>query len=155
VSIGIIESDNGTKLGTIKKLQELDENMNEELRRRLEEVWDKILMDAISECPMESGALASTIRIVEGAFGGMMGGIVGRMVFEKSITAGDETVMNPKGTPTSHYASSVHDGYTHWKSGRWIAGYPFLDIAIDKNFDELERAIEEAMKTLGKKFGED
>lgn len=155
MSVGLIESDGGTKLLAIKKLGEVDRDLDKELRRRLDEVWDKILMDAISECPILSGALASTIAIVEGAFGGVMGGVVGRMVFEKTIVAGDDAITNDRGTPTSHYASSVHDGYIHWKSGVFIAGHPFLDIAIDRNWDELERAINEAMKALGERFGED
>jgi len=154
MSIQITEDDNGTKRLTINKLKKVSKRLTPELRAELDQVWDNVLMDAIGECPILSGALASTIRIVEGAFGGMMGGVVGRMVFDRSITAGDETILNPRGVPTSHYASSVHDGYTHPRSGNWIAGYPFLEIALDRNMADLERAINRVLKSLGEKFGD-
>lgn len=154
MSVQLSETDSGTKRLAINKLAETSKRITPELREELERVWDRILMDAIGECPRISGALASTIRIVEGSFGGMMGGIAERMVFDRTIIAGDETISNPRGTPTSHYAKSVHDGYTHWKSGRWVTGYPFLEIALDKNMPDLERAIEKVLKSLGEKFGE-
>ena len=151
----LIESDNGTKRKVREKLKKLDKKIEKSLITELDAIWNKILGDAITECPKITGTLASTIRIVEGAFGGMMGShIAGRMIFNKTITAGDEMITKPSGEPCV-YAQWVHDGFIHWKSGRWIVGHPFLDIAIERNMAELEEAIEKAMKNSGKWFGED
>jgi len=151
----LIESDGGTKKKVRQKMKELSKKIEKDLRAELDAIWDKILGDAIAECPKITGTLASTIKIVEGAFGGMMGShIAGRMVFDKTITAGDEMITKPTGEPCI-YAQWVHDGFIHWKSGRYVAGHPFLEIAIERNMAELEEAIEKAMKDSGKWFGED
>jgi len=155
MSIIISETDNGTKAQTRRKLKEIDETIDKELRDALERVWDKILWDAILECPIVTATLVSTIKIVEGAFGGLMGHhIAGRSVFDKTITAGDEAVTKPDGTPCI-YAQWVHDGFTHPKSGRWVAGQPFLEIALEKNMPELEMAIKKVMDAMEKRYGED
>lgn len=156
MSIILKESDDGTKQQVIKKVKEFDKNIDDALKQKLDEVWDKILWDAIMECPIITGTLASTIRVVEGAFGGLMGGhVAGRMVFDRTITAGDETVTNPRSGQPCIYAQWVHDGFIHPRSGRFIAGNPFLEIALERNFPELEKAIEEAFKEREKIFGED
>lgn len=155
MSIILKESDAGTKQKVVKKLSEYDKKVDETLRQKLDKVWDKVLWDAIMECPIVTATLASTIRIVEGAFGGLMGGhVAGRMVFDRTITAGDEAVTKPDGSPCI-YAQWVHDGFIHPRSGRWVAGNPFLEIALERNFAEIESAIEEAFSERDKVFGED
>lgn len=155
MSVILVESDEGTKQKVMRKVEEYDKKIDDALRQKLDKVWDKVLWDAIMECPIVTATLASTIRIVEGAFGGLMGGhIAGRMVFDRTITAGDEMVTKPDGTPCI-YAQWVHDGYVHPKSGRFVVGHPFLEIALEMNMPELEKAIEEAFNERDKIFGED
>lgn len=155
MSVILKESDEGTKGQVIKKVKEYDKKLDATLKQKLDVVWDKVLWDAIMECPVITGTLASTVRIVEGAFGGLMGShIAGRMIFDRTITAGDETITKPDGSPCI-YAQWVHDGYIHPRSGKWIAGNPFLEIALEKNFAELEKAINEAFKERNTEFGED
>lgn len=155
MSVILKESDDGTKQKVVKKIEEYDKKLDDTLRQKLDKVWDKVLWDAIMECPIITGTLASTIRIVEGAFGGLMGGhIAGRMVFDRTITAGDETVTKPDGSPCI-YAQWVHDGFIHPRSGRLTRATPFLEIALERNFAELEKAINEAFGERDKVFGED
>lgn len=156
MSIVLSETDNGTKREVVEALKKYDKKLSKTVADRLEQVWDQILWDAIMECPIVTGTLVSTIKIVEGAFGDMMGThIAARTVFDRSIVAGDETIINPRTGQPCIYAQWVHDGHSQSGTGRWIAGHPFLEIALDMNMAELETAIEAAMKEMEQTFGED
>lgn len=147
--IGIFESDDGTKAECQKKLERFQEQLPEEIRKKLNAVWEKIWMDAIMLCPIETGALAASIKIIEGGIGGLMGGIAALAVYDKTIVAGDITVENPKtGIPTSEYALLVHDGHPT-KGGGFVPANPFLLDALRMNEAELMEAVDEAMKMAG------
>jgi len=122
------------------------------IKRKLDEVIDRIVEDAILGCPKDTGTLASTIKAVEGASGIFGAGIKGFTVYDKSIVAGDPSVTNPKTGRPCIYAPLVHDGHAT-KSGGWYAGSPFLSDAIMAHEDEVERAVDEALKTIGQKTG--
>lgn len=122
------------------------------VRAKLDEVIDKIVEDAIMGCPKDTGTLASTIQAIEGASGIFGAGIKGITLYDKSIIAGDPTRTNPKTGRPCNYAPLVHDGHAT-KSGGWYAGNPFLTDAMMRHEDEAERAVDEALKTIGKKTG--
>lgn len=150
--IGIFESDNGTKAECRKKLEKFQETLPEEIRKRLDMVWDKIWNDAIMLCPIETGALAASIKVIEGGMGGFLGGIVAFPIYDKTIVAGDIAVTNPKtNIPTSEYALLVHDGHPT-KGGGFVSANPFLLDALRMNEAELMEAVDEAMKMAGQDY---
>lgn len=127
---------------TMGQLSEIRDGLEEEIRLELEAVMQKILADAISLCPKDTGALASSISLESGVISA--GDFAGYQIF-----AGSPDIINPKsGKPTSEYASMVHDGHA-LPNGSFYEGVPFLEEAIMLHFEELERAVERALKELG------
>jgi len=148
----IEESDGGTKALMKKKLKKMKESVDQAIAGELNLVWANILNDAIRFCPKETGALASTIKIIEGMLGGLgMGRMVGKAVFDRTIIAGDATIINPKSGIPVIYASWVHDGHI-MPDGTFWGGIPFLTEALANNEGDLMKAVERALKRLGKEF---
>jgi hypothetical protein len=157
----ISETDDGTKMKTKYEIEKFSRKLPEEIRAELEEIWDKIWMEAINLCPIDTGALASSIKVLEGAsetLGGMGGGNVktvtagpslsGELVFDRTIMAGDEIIINPKtGKSTAVYASLVHDGHM-MRDGTFWHGVPFLTEAVAKYEGELMAAVDKAIQEL-------
>lgn len=153
------EDDAGTKQGVIDSLKGVDEKLIEEAQDKLEAVWEKILETAIMLCPIDTGTLMSTIRLVsgdstpEGASytpeGG--GGEKAVTIYDSTIIAGDENTTKPNGEPCI-YAEWVHDGHFD-RSGRWVEGQPFLEEAILEHEDELDEAIDDVMNAIGAEQG--
>jgi hypothetical protein len=71
----IEETDFGTKKTTREALEKTrrDFKDGDEFAQELNDVWLKILRDAISGCPWQTGALAGTIRIVKIPLGMLTG----------------------------------------------------------------------------------
>lgn len=150
--IGITESDNGGKTRTQQALKKVQEDLPEKIRARLNAVWDKIWNDAIMLCPVETGALASSIKVIEGGMLGESGLIKAFTIFDKTIMAGDIIIVNPRsGMPTSEYALLVHDGHPT-KSGGSVPAQPFLTDALAMNETELMAAVDDAMKLIGQDY---
>ena len=148
----IKESDGGTKKLVIKKLEEFRRELSPKLHMELDRVWNQVWMDAIDMCPVITGTLVSTIKIVEGGLGGIVsGGIKQLMVIDKTIMAGDVNLINPKSGMPCIYAILVHDGH-RTRSGSWVAGQPFLADAIMKNEAAIMAACNKALKELGIKY---
>lgn len=133
--------------------------ITEAARNRIEEVWTKIYEMALSLCPVDTGSLVSTIRLISGGdltenSGETIGGGLpmvgeGASIYNGIITVGDPTVVNPKNhQPTSVYANMVHDGHFN-SGGGYIQGVPFLTDAIDAYEGELMEAIEDALHEAG------
>jgi len=158
--IEIRESDDGTKQALADALKMLQEGIGEgkEIRKELGDVWKKIRDDAKALCRImayDTGTLWSTIRISSIPTGTMLGGfskIKAITIFEGTIIAGDITKINPKSNKPCDYAMWVHDGHRD-KSGKMVPPKPFLTESIAKNEDELNKAIDRALKKLGKRYG--
>lgn len=155
----IEESDGGTK----KKAREAIQNLKKDFKtgniiaKELRKVMIKIREDAKLICRQEAydtGTLYRTIRISRIPMGVMTGGwshVKAITIFNMSVVAGDLTKINPKTNRPCDYASWVHDGH-RMRDGSFFSGVPFLTEAVAKNAAELEKAIERALKKLGKKY---
>ncbi|OGD52570.1 hypothetical protein A3K80_00535 [Candidatus Bathyarchaeota archaeon RBG_13_38_9] len=153
MSIVLFESDNGTKQLTIDRLNELRKKIPEEYEKALDVVWDKIFLTAIMLCPVDTGTLMSTIRIERG--GGVMSGFSGIKaitIFDSTIVAGDERIINPKSGQPCIYSTWVHDGHFD-RGGKWVPAQPFLTDAVNAHEEELERALDNVNKALEENFG--
>ena len=156
MSVTIEEDDSGTKRAALLAMQKTasDFKRGQAIEEELNRVWDQIKMDAEIMCPKDTGALASTIRVVKIPMGQMTGAwsrIKDITMFDRSIIAGDFSVMNPKSHRPVDYASWVHDGH-RFRDGRIMQGVPFLTEALAKNDEELNKAVERALQRLGKQY---
>jgi hypothetical protein len=157
MSVVITESDNGTKGRVKQTLRDISTELPAQVAQELEDVWNRIWMDAIDLCPKKTGALAASINVISGGIG--VGGGLGQertarspisnWIFDRTIVAGDETVINPEtGKTTAEYAEWVHDGHI-MRDGTFWEGVPFLTQALMAHEAELEAAVAKAMKELG------
>jgi len=151
MTVVVSETDSGTKKKVILELKESHKRMKKAVREELETVWQKIWEDAVNLCPKDTGALASSIKVVKGGTGafGIAHG-AGEPVLDIYITAGDPSIVNPKtGKTTDYYASLVHEGH-RMRDGTFWAGVAFLTEAILNNWNELDAAMAKALKELDK-----
>mgnify|MGYP001054056052 CR=1 FL=1 len=142
MSVQIQEDDNGTKEKTIEEIDGIKKELPPEVAKQLNKVWEKILRDARTLCPVDTGTLKSTIRTMRTPKGLMSSGVGGSkdfIIFDRALVAGDSTVTKPTGEPCI-YARWVHDGHV-MRNGQFWAGVPFLANALDMNETELEAAI--------------
>lgn len=156
MAVVVEESDAGTKKKAKEALQRLrrDFQGGKLISKELMRVMTKIKNDAKVACPKETGTLAGTIRLVKIPMGAMTGGwshVKAITIFNMSIVAGDLTAINPKYNKPCDYAAWVHDGHK-MRDGSFWSGKPFLTEAIAMNSAELDKAVEKALKKLGKKF---
>jgi len=153
----VTESDDGTKGRVKQTIKEIGEGLSDEVRKELEEIWAKIEEAAKDLCPIDTGALVSTIQSVESGGGAISAtSMTSNEVFNKSLIAGDESVVNKKtGKSTAEYAGLVHDGHATRDGIMWY-GVPFLTEALMMYEEELQAAIDKALKELqGGKVGAD
>ena len=151
--IALTETDDGTKEKTQRELSQIKKKLPHESRQKFDEIMEKVLMTALQLVPIDTGALASSIRIVEGALGGASGNIKEVLIFDKTIIAGDEMLINPKTGKPVNYAMYVHDGYS-LPDGGWKDGTYFLTMAISQHYQELEEAINRVTEYLNNKGSE-
>jgi len=152
----IHEDDAGTK----KKMREAvvrirnDFGDGTEIAKELEGVMQRVRNTAFMRCPKEYGALADTIRIVKIPMGTMTGSwsqVKAVTIFNLSIVAGDLSKTHPATGRPIDYASWVHDGHK-MRDGNFWAGIPFLTEALAEHNDDINKAIDRALKKIGKKF---
>jgi len=155
--IGLEESDGGTKKQVSDNLGKVSGQLNAELSERLEKIWNDIYNDAIANCPVDTGSLVGTIKLdvdagnlqASGAGIDIMSTGMSENIFNGTITAGDDAVVNPiNKIPTSWYAIWVHDGH-YTVDGVWVPEQPFLENALAAHEAELEQAMDEALKNIG------
>lgn len=156
--VALQESDGGTKKKTAKALEKTRKRFKKgkEVEAKLDRVWQKVERAAINYCPVKYGDLKRTIRIVKIPVGQMSGAwsrVKELTIFDRSIIAGDITKMNTMGKPIN-YATWVHDGH-RMRNGRMWAGVPFLTMALAQYDSEINKAIDEALKEIGKKMESD
>jgi hypothetical protein len=155
--VAVYESDNGTKARVKETVRLMGEELPDAVRQELEEIWTKIEQAAIDLCPVDTGALASTIKSVEGGGGAISAtSMTTNDIFNRTLIAGDETVINRKtGKSTAEYAGWVHDGHA-MRDGTMWEGVPFLVEGLMMYEEELQAAIDKAVKELqGGKSGEE
>jgi hypothetical protein len=159
MGVVIKETDDGTKQKVMSFLSDASVELPQKVADILNDIWNRILMDAIdfSSKTMDTGALASSINVIQGGLvaGGGLGQErssrkpVSNWIFDRTIVAGDETIINPlTGKSTAMYAEWVHDGHI-MRDGIFWEGNPFLTDALAAHEDELNAAVDRAMKELG------
>jgi len=175
MSARIEEYDFGTKAATRRKIQEMQDTAPMKFDRAVYKWWFKVYQTALQECPVDTGALRASIRIQRGETEPQGKFVVGRTADYAStsyyIAAGGGGVINPKHKREVDYAQAVHDGYytggtklatvEGFKTkksvgiGRWMAGDPFLDRAIQMNEGEFWKIMGEFMDDKQKQWSED
>ena len=141
-----------TKMGmkeTEDDIRSLRDDLPNQIALELDEIWQKIKDEAISRCPKESGALASSIELESEGGSGITGATGnGATIYQNAIYAGNDSTFNFEGQPTSQYAQAVHDGHM-LPNGDFWEGTPFLEDALDMYEDELNNCVNKAMDELG------
>lgn len=119
------------------------DSLCEQIINELDAIMEQVKADAISLCPKDTGALASSINLTGGAISSSSN------FYEASIYAGDENIINPKtGKPTSEYAQLVEEGH-EMRDGSFWEGSEFLSQAMQMHEAELEACVDRALKELG------
>jgi len=160
MGVVITETDSGTKKKLMRHLDKISKELPEAIAKELDEIWMRIWYDAIDRCPKITGALAASINVIEGTVGAgggagkmmsprqVIGFLVGQDIFNRTITAGDVTVINfETKKSTAEYAQWVHEGHK-MRDGRFWFGVPFLTDALAAHEAELMDAVNRAMKEL-------
>jgi hypothetical protein len=126
-----------------RQLEEIRDGLCEEITNEIDAIMEKVKQTAIMMCPKVTNALASSISLTGGAIS------AGSMFYEASISAGDESIVNPiSGKPTSEYAELVESGHV-MRDGMFWSGIPFLEDAMMAFEDELSACVEKGLKELG------
>ena len=133
-------------------IRSLRDDLPNQIALELDEIWQKIKEEAISRCPKESGALASSIELESEGGSGVVSvsgsAKQGAVIYSNAIYAGNDETFNFEGQPTSQYAQAVHDGHM-LPDGSFWEGTPFLEDALDMYEDELNNCVNKAMDELG------
>lgn len=146
MSMVLDETDFGGKAKIKKKVNEIDDNIKESLKDRLEIWWREVLNDAIALCPVDSGALQSSIRIVDASYAPeqfQVTGETGNVLVDSIIIAGS-SALNNDGVPCMQYALAVHDGHVMRDGKSIYMGVPFLANALLIHEAELEAILSNA-----------
>jgi hypothetical protein len=153
--IDVKVSDYGSSDNVLKDIKTINMKIEKEAKRALTRVWNDVYKEAISMCPVDTGTLVSSIKLVVSRSNDFnIGGelkestfaISGKSasVFNGMIIAGDDKKMNPKNRMTSsQYCSIVHDGAYH--NGTWVDGVPFLTMALEKYASKIEKAVNKSI----------
>lgn len=154
--IVVHEDDDGTKKKTREALVRTRDDFAKGtiIANELEKVLRRVRNTAYERCPKVTGTLANTIRITRIPMGTMTGGwsqMKSITIFNMSIIAGDLMTMNPITGKPCDYATWVHDGH-NMRDGNFWGGIPFLTEAFAQHNQEVNKAIDRALKKIGKKF---
>ncbi len=159
----IFEDDLGTKKRTRKALDNMFRKRGP-WKRVWDNFWKKVESDAKAFCPVRTGALWSTVKVIDIGETGDIGApefqkisvIMPAQDIQKdtrAIVAGDISVINPESGKPVTYAQAVHDGYMS-RTGTWVAGNPFLDMSININLpylnDLIDRYIDEEFREFSR-----
>lgn len=149
----VTSEESPNKEEVMKDLENFGKKIPEEVKQRLLKVLDKIKADAFDYCPKDTWTLARTIRwmSIPTLASLKQSGEKALIILDKALVAGDPTKINPKTGRPCIYARWVHDGH-RLRNGMFWVGRPFLTWAWSANEVELNKAIEGALKKLGKDF---
>lgn len=123
------------------------DELNDAVSAELDQIWQKIKDLAIQMCPVESGALASSIELESEGGSGSTGVSGSGEFYSNAIYAGNDETFNFDGQPTSQYVLAVHDGHM-LPNGDFYEGTPFLEDAVDAFESELDSAVDRALAEL-------
>jgi hypothetical protein len=135
---------------TQEDIRTLRDEFPDQVAEELDNIWALIKQKAIELCPIESGALASSIELEsEGGSGktGVSATTQGGEFYRNAIYAGNDETFNFDGQPTSQYVLAVHDGHV-LPNGDFFEGTPFLEDAVDAYEDELNQVVDRALSEL-------
>lgn len=138
----VVESDRGSKQRAISAGARVARRGAEVYQREFLHWLSKVVMLAKRYCPVDTGTLAKTIRIVTKAPTGVYFEVIRDPLQNKIdvtalITAGG-WLVNPKTGRICDYAEAVHDGHVT-RGGGYYFGVPFMTMAIDQCTPELDR----------------
>jgi len=162
MAVVLEETDRGSKKRLWNALERMFKDRTE-WNIAWDEFWTKVEEDAKVLCPVDTGALRESIRVIniEEAESVNIGAPEYAVIQTtdiqsdgRIIVAGDETMMNPKTFRPVDYAQAVHDGHVS-KSGKWVEGTRFLETAIDLNMPHLLARIESYIDKEKNKFSGD
>lgn len=143
MTVTIDENFHAQKHYVMGQLSEIRDNLEAELQIELQNVLERIKADAVSLCPKDTGALASSISIDDS------GKVDVSDFYGNTISAGRDDIVNPKtGKSTASYACFVHDGHL-LPNGEFWEGEPFLDEAMLLHIEELEKIVDRVLKNIG------
>jgi hypothetical protein len=144
MTVTIDEDFHRQKHEAMAQLAQIRDGLEESVRAELDAIMQKVKEAAISFCPKETGALASSITLDNS------GVVQAGDFYGNSISAGDPSIKNPiSGKGTDEYALFVHDGHA-MPNGYFYEGVPFLVEALLMYESEIENAVDRALKELGK-----
>ena len=133
-AIELIETDYGTKKKTRKVISKIQKGKGKMFHRSMLKYINKVLDDAKRLCPVDTGTLQSSIRLITREAMGKGSFIAGRDITEEFyIIAGGPPYFNPKHKRFCDYAQAVHDGTLR------MPARPFLTDALAKNKAELDK----------------
>jgi len=149
-AIELIETDYGTKQKTRQAIRRIVTDKPREFHKLLREYLEQVVADAKAGCPVDTGALKRSIRLVSretmprGSF------VAGRDVTENfMVIAGGPPFINPKTKRFIDYAQAVHDG-TLKQPPR-----PFLTDSVAKNKPLLDRITDQYIKYIEHEWSRD
>jgi len=128
--IKLEETDKGTKRRAKEAIKKIKIKSPEQFQRRMKRYVRKVRKDAKRFCPVDSGALQSSIRLVsmenipKGNFEAARD-----ITLTHQIIAGGLPYINPNTKRVVDYAQAVHDGVP----SKGIPPTPFLSDAIALN----------------------
>jgi hypothetical protein len=144
----IEETDYGSKGRAIAATKQFPVVLSGEARWRLRVWWEKVLETARLLCPIGTGTLMATGRIVDKASPDVGGS------FEVARSINDELIssmivfggilVNPISGRICDYAQAVHDGH-FTVNGRWIPPQQFVTDAMNLHMMELDQILGEAV----------
>jgi len=153
--VAFSESDKGSKRKTIGAYERVGVEGAKIYQRGMLQWLSKVVMLAKKYCPIDTGTLARTIRIVTQAPSGGFYEVTrdplkNRISVTALITAGG-WLINPKTGSICDYAQIVHDGGPTSRGAGYRMGTPFLTMAIDEAEPELQYHI----NRIGNKWEEE
>jgi len=159
--VGLVETDSKTKTQLQTASQRAIKRIDKDFSGKMDDFWDLVFAVALEKCPVETGTLASSIRVVDGAFdpSGFSGvsvtvnGMGGYGAVERSIVAGGEEYINPKTHGPCDYASYVEVGHMT-KNGGFVEGAFFLTDALNECEPQLDEILNGFADDVEKEFCE-
>lgn len=143
--VAVTETDKGSKQRAIRATVETAKVGATASQQEMLRWLNRVVMIAKQLCPVDTGTLARTIRIVTqaptgGFFEVTKDPLSNQIGVTALITAGG-WMINPKTGRICDYAQLVHDGGPTSRGAGYRAGIPFLTMAIDQSESEYQQMV--------------